>query len=367
MALAIEQARRGLGTTHPNPSVGAVVVRGDDVIAMGYTRPPGGPHAEVVALDAAGDEARGAELFVTLEPCSHHGRTPPCTDRVIAAGISRVVVGIGDPNPLVAGRGFELLRDAGVQVESGVLEAECGRHHEGFLSRILRQRPFVTAKLAISLDGRIATRTGDSQWISGELSRRRVHELRSRADAILVGGGTLRADNPRLTTRLEDRPDAPSPARFVLDTRLQIPDTANVLDTSEASTTILTGPNIPLARARLLEERGARIVELPTGPRGRLDVDAILRTIFDTGHNNLLVEGGGELVGALRDRGLIDRMVFFVAPVLIGGRDARPAVGALGAATVEMAPRAERLTFERVGDDIMIVADLVPSLQSPPG
>lgn len=354
---ALELAERGRGTARPNPMVGAVIVRDGSVIAEGFHARPGGHHAEVEALAAAGDRARGAEMYVTLEPCSHFGRTPPCCDAVIAAGIRRVVAGMMDPNPQVAGRGFARLRDAGIEVEVGVLEGACRRLNEDWIVYITEGRPFVTAKLAMSLDGRTATRTGNSQWISSATSRERVHRMRAASHAILVGTGTLLADDPRLTARPQGIEGGPTPHRYVLDARLAVPDGAAVLDVAAAPTTLFAAEGAPRPRAEALTGRGVRVVEVPANAEGRLDLDVCLRRVAADGNLSLMVEGGGEIVGALIDAGLLDRLVLHIAPVVIGGRDARAAVGGVGVEQVADALRAVSVRSETVGGDIHITAD----------
>ena len=356
MRLALAEAVKGLGTTRPNPMVGAVIVRGDEVVAVGHHARAGGDHAEVVALKSAGDTARGAEMFVNLEPCSHHGRTPPCVDALIAAGVRRVVAGMIDPNPQVSGRGMRVLEQAGVETRVRVLENECLRLNRGFIVHIGEGRPFVTAKVAMSADGRIATRTGDSKWISNEASRSYVHELRAEHDAILVGTGTLLADDPRLTTRIEGRPDAPHAHRYAIDPRLDVRMDAAILDVSVAPTTILCAPGASSARRAQLVKYGVEVVELPQDERGGMAVSDIVAAVAQRDHLTLLVEGGGETLGRFADAGVIDELVAFHAPVLLGGTDAKAAVGGEGVAEVAVARRASYTTVFRFGDDVCITS-----------
>lgn len=361
MRMAIEQALRGKHTARPNPIVGAVIVRDGELVSTGFHERAGGPHAERVAIDAATGELAGATMYVTLEPCSHFGRTAPCADALIEVGFGRVVAGMIDPNPRVSGRGFDALRAAGIEVDIGVLGEECWRLNQDFAVAIRAGRPMVTVKLATSLDGRIATRTGDSRWISGEASRRRVHEMRRDAHAILVGTNTLLSDDPRLTARLEGEPDAPSPHRFVLDAALRAPTDAAVFDLRAAPTTVFCAAPADPARRAALEERGVEVVSLPCVD-GRLPLDAVLAELYARGMISVLVEGGGELAGALHDLGLVDRLCVFLGPLIIGGREAVPAVGGRGVELVEQATRARRTSVERIGEDLLVVAEISPYL-----
>lgn len=364
MRLAIDEALRGRFTAHPNPIVGAVIVRDGRVIGRGFHARAGEAHAERNAIANATEDVRGATMYVTLEPCSHHGRTPPCTEGIIEAGIGRVVAGCIDPNPRVSGSGLAALRAAGVEVQVGVLGDECWALNLDFVVHIRERRPLVMAKLATSLDGRIATRTGQSKWITGPESRRRVHEMRRDHHAILVGKNTLLADDPSLTTRLDDQPDARSPHRYVLDARLEVPDGAKVLDVSVTPTTIVCGPEAPVDRRAALESLGVEVLQVPRGPSG-LDLLSVLEAIAARGYISVLVEGGGALVGSLMDARLVDRMAVFTAPVVLGGAGAIPSVGGEGVADMASAPRAHRMSVERLGDDVLLLADLSPHLARP--
>jgi diaminohydroxyphosphoribosylaminopyrimidine deaminase/5-amino-6-(5-phosphoribosylamino)uracil reductase len=354
MRLALAEARRGRGRTAPNPPVGAVLYRGDRVLARGFTRPVGGAHAEVVAIERAlarhGAAAlRGASLAVTLEPCAHTGRTGPCVERILAAGIRRVACGHVDPHPEVAGRGLRRLRRAGVGVACGVLEAECREQHRGFVSVVERGRPFVMLKLAASLDGRIATRGGESRWITGFEARAAVHRLRERVDAILVGSGTALADDPALTARRDGRV-VHRPLRVVVDSRLRVPPAARVLRGGEGCSLVLCSAAAAATRRRALARQGVRVLEVPS--RGRhLDLARGLRRLAREGVAEVLVEGGGRLGAALLARGLVDELHWFSAPLLLGA-DGRPALGALGVDSLAAAPRLEGLRCRRVGSDL---------------
>lgn len=354
MRRALAAARRGDGLTHPNPSVGAVVFRGDRVLGVGTTRPPGGAHAEIVAMERArrrfGAAAlRGASLAVTLEPCSFTGRTGPCTDAILAAGIARVVAGCGDPHPRVRGRGFAKLRRRGVAVEAGVLEAECREQHRGFLSVCEQGRPWVTLKLATTLDGRIATANGESRWITGPESRERVHRMRRTTDAILVGSGTALADDPELTARRGERV-VRRPVRVVVDGRRRVPASARLFR-AEGEAWIVC------ARSRQgdpsTEGTAARVIEVGRDRSGHLDLAEALVKLAEAGLTTVLVEGGGGLAAALLRAGLVDEVHWFLAPRLIGG-EGRPALGALEVARLEEALRLDALRVERSGSDLHV-------------
>jgi diaminohydroxyphosphoribosylaminopyrimidine deaminase/5-amino-6-(5-phosphoribosylamino)uracil reductase len=359
MLLALAAARRGSGRTHPNPSVGAVVWKGKRLLGRGTTRPPGGAHAEVVALAAAerrhGRAAlRGASLAVTLEPCCFRGRTGPCTEAIIDAGIARVLIGCRDPHHRVSGRGMARLRRAGLKVQRGVLEVECHEHHRGFFSVCERGRPFVTLKLASTLDGRIATASGESRWITGPEARRMVHRLRARVDAVMVGSGTALADDPELTARSGDRVVA-RPDRVLVDSRLRVPAAARLYaDSSQSETFVLTRPGARGRRA--IAATGARLIDLP-GPAGAIDLRAGLEALAENGLTSLLVEGGGELAAALLRAELVDEIHWLLAPILIGA-DGRPALGSLGVQRLAQAAGLAVERTRRLGADLHIRARL---------
>ncbi len=351
---ALATAARARLRTAPNPAVGALVVKAGRVLARGATRGLVA-HAETVALARAGAAARGATLYVTLEPCAHWGRTPPCVDAVIAARPRRVVIGLVDPDPRTRGESIRKLERAGIAVTAGVLLDACARHHEGFVSRVLRGRPFTTLKLAASLDGRIATRSGESRWITSEPARAFVHRLRARTDAVVVGSETLLADNPELTARRNGRV-VHRPLRVVVDSRLRTPPHARILDVSRPETAwILGARDAPDRRAARLERAGARVVRVRK--RGaRLDLGAAWRELGRLGVNECLVEGGGGLASALLAAGLVDRMHFFLAPLLIGG-DGRAVLGGLGVERLREALRPVRFDARRLGPDLHCVAE----------
>ena len=349
MRLAIAQARLGLGRTSPNPSVGAVVVRGGRVVGRGHTAPAGGPHGEVRALQQAGRRSRGATLYVTLEPCAHFGRTPPCVDAIRAAGIARVVVGTRDPNPGVAGGGAGKLRRGGIEVVVGVERARCDELIAAFRKHVTSGMPLVTLKLAASLDGRIATRTGASKWITGERARAVAHRLRNEHDAVLVGVGTIIQDDPALTCRVRGGRD---PLRVVLDSRLRIPLRAQVLTNGMAAGTVIATVQASGAAWKRLQQRGVELITVPRENDG-LSLRHVLRRLGRRGLMSVLVEGGAAVAGSVLRAKLVDRMVLFCAPKLIGG-DGWPMIDALGVSTMASVVALDEMRVHRVGADLMI-------------
>ncbi len=353
MERALALAARGLGRTHPNPPVGAVVVRGTRIVGVGFHRRAGEAHAEVLALRQAGRRARGATLYVTLEPCAHHGRTPPCVDAVLRAGIARVVVGIVDPDPRVGGRGIRRLRRAGLVVETGVCARAGRRLLRGYLQRLARGRPFVVLKLAASLDGRIATAAGASRWITGPAARRRAHRLRDECDGVMVGIGTARVDDPRLTCRIAGGRD---PIRIVVDARLELSPRARMLRArTTAPTWVFTTRTASRRREARLHRVGAVVIRLPG--RARVDLNALFRELGRRGLTTVLLEGGGALAAAALRARRVDQVSMFLAPRIIGG-DGVPAVGSLGVARLAEALRLGAMHVERLGPDLLVEATL---------
>lgn len=320
MARALRLAERGLFTTQPNPRVGCVIARGGEMVGEGWHQHAGEPHAEVFALRAAGDRARGATVYTTLEPCSHQGRTPPCADALVAAGVARVVVAADDPNPKVAGAGLQRLRDAGIVVETGLMRDTARELNRGFFARFEQGRPWVRVKLAMSLDGRTALANGESKWITGEAARADVQRWRARSSAILTGAGTARADDPRLTVRLPQDTALSSPLRIALDTRLDaLPAGAHLLDGS-APTLVLHAPDAQPRDARYSQ---TELAAADGGTHGHLDLVAVLKILAARGINELQVEAGPTLCGALLDANLVDELLLYVAPTVLGDT-ARP-------------------------------------------
>ncbi|MBM4034883.1 MAG: bifunctional diaminohydroxyphosphoribosylaminopyrimidine deaminase/5-amino-6-(5-phosphoribosylamino)uracil reductase RibD [Planctomycetes bacterium] len=355
MRRALRLAERGRGRVEPNPMVGAVVVQAGRVAGEGFHERFGAPHAEPNAIAEAGAACRGATLYVTLEPCTHQGKTPPCVPAVIAAGFARVVAAMIDPDPRNQGRGLEQLRQAGIAVEAGLLEREAQRLNAPFAKLTTRGLPFVTAKWAMSLDGKSATRTGESRWISSEASREVVHTLRGQADAILVGVGTALADDPLLTAR----PPGPRTAvRIVADSRARLPlGSRLVRSISEAPLLVATTEAAPAERRAALAAAGAEVLALPA-ERGRVPLQALMAELGRRRMTNVLLEGGGELCAAALAGGLVDRVLAFVAPLLIGGRDAPTPVGGEGIAAIAQAIRAREWSLSQLGGDALIEARL---------
>jgi diaminohydroxyphosphoribosylaminopyrimidine deaminase/5-amino-6-(5-phosphoribosylamino)uracil reductase len=351
MKLALRLAARGAGWVSPNPMVGAVVVRDGQIIGKGYHRRVGAPHAEVEALRRAGASAKGADLYVTLEPCNHQGRTPPCTKVILKAGVGRVVIATRDPNPRVAGDGAGFLAARGVAVEVGLLEAEARRLNEAFFKAVTTGLPLVIAKAACSLDGKIATATGESQWLTAEPTRTFAHRLRHQVDAILVGIGTVLADDPRLTTRL---PHSKDPIRLILDSRLRLPLTARVINpVSPAPTWVACRDQAPKEKVRALQQLGVEVLIMPE-EAGLIALRPLLEFLGQRQIQSLLVEGGAETLGSFFDQGLVDKFYFFYAPKFLGGWNALGVLGGQGVAHLRDAPLARDLTIRRLGTDIMI-------------
>jgi len=356
MRRALELAEQASGLTSPNPLVGAVVVREGEIVGEGYHRGAGAAHAEVDALSAAGERARGATLFVTLEPCAHWGRTPPCAPQVVASGVRRVVAALSDPNPQVAGRGLTILRAAGVEIAVGLLADEAQRQNRTFLTAMRRGRPHVTLKIAMTLDGKIADREGASRWITGAAARAEAHRLRSRSDAILVGIGTVLLDDPELTVRL-GRPWPREPYRVVLDASARTPVEARVVRAgTPARTLVMVGHDAPTERAARLAEAGAVVLRGPER-HGHVDLETVLAELHKREVRALLVEGGAEVHGAFLEAGVVDRVVVFIAPLLLGGRAAPSPMAGLGLPLKE-AQRLGPLAVRSVGPDLLLEADV---------
>ena len=348
---ALRLARKGSGRTSPNPLVGAVVVRGSQVVGAGYHQKAGGPHAERIALSQAGRKARGATLYVNLEPCNHTGRTPPCTEAILESGVKKVVFGMEDPNPRVAGGGGPYLRDRGIAVTGGFLERECRALNEVYLKWVTTGFPFVTLKAALSLDGKIATRVGDSKWISNEQSRANVHRLRSRVDGILVGIGTVLADDPLLTPR-PSRKNLRTPLRVIVDPQLKIPLPARLFS-DPGPVLIAAVEGAPKKKAAELQRKGVDLVLFPDRG-GRFDLKALLAYLGRKEVTDLLVEGGSEIFSSFLSEGLADLLWLFYAPILIGGQSAKGMIGGRGVATVDEALKFERLRWQSLGGDFFV-------------
>lgn len=355
--LALSLARRGLGTTSPNPTVGAVLVKGREMIGRGRTTPVGGPHAEIEALRDAqehGHSARGATLYVTLEPCCTHGRTPPCTDGIIAAGIKRVVVGATDPNPKHSGKSYMILKRAGISVVHGILAEDCARLNEAFNHWIVYRTPFITVKAAMTLDGKIATASGESKWITGEFSRAAGMKLRQGSDAILVGVNTILADDPSLTVRLRGR-QGKALRRIILDSMARTPLRSKVVNDEQAHmTTIVVGRRAPKVRIKAIAHR-ANVLIAPTTKAG-INLAWLLKKLGSENITSLLVEGGGEVNASFLLGGFTHRVAFFYAPKILGGRDARKAVAGDGPKSLADALTLRDVEWRKLGADLLLTA-----------
>ena len=352
MREALELARRGRGRTSPNPVVGAVIVKDDKVIGRGWHQKAGTAHAEVHAIADAGNETRNATIYVTLEPCCHFGRTGPCTEAIATAGIQRVVVAMTDPNPLVAGCGIETLRQRGIRVDTGVLATEAASLNAPFIKWITCKLPFVTLKNGISLDGKIATRTGDSRWITGEASRLEVHRLRDAADAIITGVGTVLADDPELTTRLPE--GGKSTVRVVVDSLARTPLSAKLVNDGKAPTIIAISNKAPIERVAALKAKNIEILPLPEDSDGRLNLGALLRILGERCLTHVMVEAGGTLNSSFLFGNYVDKVVMFVAPKIIGGAGAPGPYGGNGCDHLSEAVDLEDVRVQHTGDDLMI-------------
>lgn len=352
MARALRLAARGAYTTRPNPMVGCVVARDDQVVGEGWHQRKGGPHAEVFALEAAGDRAKGATAYVTLEPCAHTGSTGPCAEALVAAGVSRVVGAMRDPFPKVDGAGFERLVEAGIAVETGLMEAPARALNRGFLSRIERGRPWVRVKLATSLDGRSALASGDSKWISGEASRRDVQRWRARAGAILTGAGTVLIDDPQLTVRLGDDTEFAPPLRVVLDPGLATVARGRIRE-GDAPTLYLHAPDVKLPRGLTADHAHVDVRD------GRFDLAAVLALLASRGINEVQVEAGATLAGAFLASGLVDELLLYVAPVILGSH-ARPLFDGLDVGAMAERLRMRIVETRRMGEDVRVLLEPVP-------
>lgn len=348
MREALRIARNAEGRTSPNPMVGAVIVKDGRIIAEGWHRKAGTPHAEIHALNMAGDLAKNSEMYVTLEPCSHFGRTPPCANKIVEAGIKKVFVAMKDPNPLVAGRGIEILKSAGIEVEVGILEEEARRLNEVFLKYITKKMPFVTAKFACSLDGKIATVTGESQWISCEESRNFVHKLRDVNDGIMIGVGTVLADNPSLTARIAG---GKNPVRIVADSLARTPLDSKILNDGQAKTIIAVSSNAPAKKISALKNIGAEII---IAGESQVDLKILMQELASREISSVLLEGGGTLNFSMFRAGLIDKVFAFVAPKIIGGKNSLTPVEGGGFEKLSDAVQLENLSAEKIGNDILI-------------
>jgi len=352
MRLALELAEKGRGRTSPNPMVGAVIVKKNRIIGQGYHKRAGFPHAEIVALRQAKAEAEGGTIYVNLEPCCHYGKTPPCTDAIIKSRVKKVVIGMKDPNPLVSGKGIKILKKAGIEISDGILEEECRRLNEAYIKFIKSEKPFVTLKVGESIDGKIATRRGESRWITCKKSREFVHKLRNESDAIMVGINTIIKDNPRLTSRLKSI-KGKNPKRIIVDSFLKIPLKAKVLNSNDADTYIVTTKDASKRKRSLLQKKGIKIL-LINKKQGRVDLQKLMVELGKLNITSLLIEGGGEINASALKEGLVDKAMFFISPIIIGGKEAPSPVGGEGFLFLKDAKSLKNIMVKRVDQDILI-------------
>lgn len=353
MKRAIELAKKGSGYTSPNPLVGAVIVKDHKIIGEGFHEYFGGPHAEINAFTNSKEDVKGATMYVTLEPCSHYGKTPPCANAIAEKKISKVVVGMMDPNPLVAGRGIKILRNSGIEVISGVLEDEVKRMNEIFIKYITTRLPFGILKTAMTLDGKIATSVGDSKWITNEKSIRCVHELRHKVASIMVGIGTVLIDNPKLNTRLHNK-NGKDPVRIIVDTTAQIPLDSNVLNLdSKAKTIIATTEKADKEKLKAIKAKGAEIIVTPL-KGNKVDLSYLMKSLGDQGIDSILIEGGSSLSFSALEQGIVDKVIFFIAPKIIGGANSKTPVGGEGIKYIKDAILLENIHISKFNEDIMV-------------
>jgi len=358
MGAALTLARRGLGRVWPNPAVGCVLVNGRHIVGRGWTQSGGRPHAEVEALRRAGSASRGATAYISLEPCSHHGQSPPCTEALIASGIRRAVIAVGDPDPRVSGRGEARLRAEGIAVTTGVSRAAAEELNAGFFLKVTQGRPLVTLKAATTLDGRIATSGGESRWITGDDARIVAHRLRAEYDAVLIGSGTALADDPELTCRLPGMKSR-SPLRIVLDGRLRLLPTAKLAETARQTPTwVMTSTGANKERRRTLTEKGVSVIEIEADCAGHPEPGAVLSELARRGLTRVMIEGGGVVASSFLAAGLVDRIAWFHAPRIIGA-DGIPAVASIGIEKLEQAPSFIRANVSEIAADVLEIYERV--------
>lgn len=351
MKLALELARKGKGKVSPNPMVGAVIVKGNNIIGKGYHECYGEAHAEVKAFESTTEDVEGATLYVTLEPCSHYGRTPPCVDKIINKKIGKVFIGSVDPNPLVSGRGVQKLIDAGIEVTTGILEKECRELNEVFMKYIVKKKPFVIMKTAMSLDGKIATKTGESKWITGSESRDNVHRFRNEVSGIMVGVNTVIADNPELTCRIEN---GNNPIRIIVDSKLRIPIDYKVLENQDMAKTIIATTNqANMAKKIELEKKGVKVL-ITKNLEGRVDLQDLMSKLAEQNIDSILLEGGSTLNFSALEQGIVDKVQVYIAPKIIGGEKSKTPVGGSGIQCLTNAFQLDRINHKSVGEDILI-------------
>lgn len=353
MKMAIELAKKGKGKVNPNPLVGAVIVKNGEIIGQGYHSKYGGNHAEIEAINNATDDVKGATIYVTLEPCFHYGKTPPCVDKLISSGISKVVIGHLDPNPLVSGKSIEKLKSLGIEVKVGVLEEECLKLNEVFIKYIKTKLPFVVLKSGVSLDGKIATKTGESKWITGATSRAKVNELRNELRGIMVGVNTVIIDDPTLNCNIHG---GRNPIRIILDSNLRIPLDSKILKTAyKYETIIATTKNIDLNKKALVEELKAKVITIDS-INNKVDLNKLMIKLGEMKIDSILLEGGGEVNYSALEAGIIDKLMLFMAPVIIGGKESKTFVEGKGIDLLTNSFKASNLKIEYLGEDILITS-----------
>ncbi|WP_446898800.1 bifunctional diaminohydroxyphosphoribosylaminopyrimidine deaminase/5-amino-6-(5-phosphoribosylamino)uracil reductase RibD [Clostridium sp. LBM24168] len=355
MMIALKLALKGKGFVNPNPLVGAVIVKNEKILGKGYHKLFGGPHAEIYALKEAGEQARGADLYVTLEPCSHYGKTPPCAEAIIKSGIKKVIIGSLDPNPLVSGKGIEMLRDSNIEVITGVMEDEVVKMNEIFINYITRKIPFVIMKSAVTLDGKIATVSGQSKWITGEESREKVHQIRNRVMAIMVGIGTIIEDDPLLTTRLKDK--SKDAKVVILDSRLSIPLKSRIFSTINDREIIIACTNdFNRENYSSLTEKGVYLIICPKNSENKVDLNFLVRKLGERGIDSILLEGGGNVNFSALRYGIVDKVIYFIAPKIFGGKDAKTSVEGSGIKNISDEIKLKDISVKKVGKDVMLEA-----------
>ena len=352
MERALSLAAKGKGFVTPNPMVGAVLVNNAQIVGEGFHKEAGRAHAEVLCLQEAGNLAKNATLYVNLEPCSHYGKTPPCTEAVIRAGVSRVVVAMEDPNPLVAGKGIKFLRDKGIDVITGVMEEQARVLNQVFIKYITTQKPFVAVKVASTLDGKIATKTGDSKWITGQMAREYVHQLRSEYDSILVGINTVLTDDPSLNCRI-DSPNKKDPIRIVLDSKLRIPLDAKIINSSPSAPLIIFTTMNNQAKIKELTEKGVEVIEQKE--ESRINIDFVMTKLAQRQISSVLVEGGSDIIGSFFQEGFVDKYYMFIAPKVVGGKEAIPLTGGDGIELINNAIKMKWQETRFLGDDLLLI------------
>ena len=353
MKKALRLAIRGKGRTSPNPMVGALLVKGNKVVGKGYHKKTGCPHAEIEAIQSAGEKAKGSRLYVNLEPCSHYGRTPPCSEAIIKSGIKEVVIGMRDPNPLVAGKGIRQLKQTGIHVKQGIMGNDCRRINEPFIKFITEKRPYVTLKAASSLDGKISTKTGESRWITGSLSRIYVHKIRNEVDAVMVGINTVLRDDPMLTTRLKKKKNLMNPVRVILDSRLKIPLTAKSVQLKNGQKTIVaTTTKASLKKVKILEKMGV-VVLLTKEKESKVNMNDLMKKLGEMEISHIMIEGGAEVNASALQSGIVDRVIFFIAPIIIGGANATSSIMGKGISLLKDAVSIKESRIKKLGHDFI--------------